>query len=708
MKDCKNESKCLASLAVFRGLYNSKNDVYSVISEFLKEIIISHSKHQFSLTEITQLLNTTFNFQLPDAIVQTALKRIDFLVKEQGLYIANNLASQKRPEINETQEQQQVKNNVILEQLFAYIRETQKVELTKEQKEIVVDSFCSFLLDDSNGHEYSEYISAFIISRSKELDFTNQLNFIKEGVVLYSGIKYNSNINNLGSWNTPLTIYIETEVLFHFAGYNGEVYKSLFTDFFSYVKEINTKAGKKLIALKYFVDVKDEIERFFRKAEYIVEGQDKINPSNTAMKSIIDGCESPADIILKKTVFFELLSNNSIKEDDYREYFIEENHKYNIIDQTTLDKVAKELEIEDISETLRFLNYVNIHRRENSENNFENIKVILLSGNSTTLKVAWHNDIKEHGKVPLATNLSFITNKFWFKLNKGFGKENYPKTFDIITKAQIILSGQLNESVRAKYEEYQEKYKRGELSEDQAVATIATLRSQSRNPENIVEDEISSILDSISEDKIEKYLEEHEFLKNKVIREVEDNIGLKKALVTKEEEIKKKDLLHEKEQQIKKEKEIALQQGILESQNLLLSEKTRNKESLESQKQPIDDEATQKFNNLKLIIAAGFIGYYILTYFLIWKFGWNFMEQMTYVINGTIPIIISFLYLLIFGEPINPVKYLENKKREIQLKKYTKFKFDLARLSELKVEIEDIKEKIKNTNKEIDKIKASI
>jgi hypothetical protein len=85
MKDCKNESKCLASLAVFRGLYNSKNDVYGVISEFLKEVVISQSKHQFSLTEITRLLNSTFDFHLSDAIVQTAIKRIDFIEKQQGV-----------------------------------------------------------------------------------------------------------------------------------------------------------------------------------------------------------------------------------------------------------------------------------------------------------------------------------------------------------------------------------------------------------------------------------------------------------------------------------------------------------------------------------------------------------------------------------------------------------------------------------------------
>lgn len=39
------ESKCLASLAVFRELYNSKKDISEIISEFLIEIIITESKH---------------------------------------------------------------------------------------------------------------------------------------------------------------------------------------------------------------------------------------------------------------------------------------------------------------------------------------------------------------------------------------------------------------------------------------------------------------------------------------------------------------------------------------------------------------------------------------------------------------------------------------------------------------------------------------
>ncbi|MDO5106261.1 hypothetical protein [Capnocytophaga sp.] len=87
MREIKEESKCLASLAVFRELYNNDKDVYSVICEFLREIISSHGKYQFTLTEITALLNDTYDFKIPEAIVNTSLSRFKTtLKKESGLF----------------------------------------------------------------------------------------------------------------------------------------------------------------------------------------------------------------------------------------------------------------------------------------------------------------------------------------------------------------------------------------------------------------------------------------------------------------------------------------------------------------------------------------------------------------------------------------------------------------------------------------------
>ncbi|NMC58293.1 MAG: hypothetical protein GYA51_02695, partial [Candidatus Methanofastidiosa archaeon] len=525
MTEIKEESKCLASLAVFRELYNNNRDIYAVICEFLKEIISKNGKYQFNLTEITQLLNDTYDFSIPEAVVGTSLNRFGkSLTKSHGIFtVIDKEAFKITGRLTGTHLEIQNNNETVINDLISFIEEKTNFKLTDNEKEKVVHSFCSFIIDESTNQPYSEYVSAFIVKEKKDFGFISRLNTIKEGVVLYTGLKYNSNLNELGSWTTELTVFVETEILFHFAGYNGVLYQTLFNDFFDLVKEINSKNqkknGKKLIHLKYFTDVKDEIEKFFKKAEHIVSGRDKANPSKTAMTSIIDGCTSPADIIEKKTRFYELLKSNGIIEDDYANYYSDFNHKFNLEDQELLKAISERTGIDDVYPYLKYLSYVNIHRKGNSNRSFENIGYILLSGTSNTIIIALDEAIKPNGSVPLATNLSFITNKLWFRLNKGFGKGTYPKSFDIVTKAQIVLSTQVNNSVAEKFDELQDKYKKGVLSEEQAVASIAELRRQAKKPEDIKEDDLQEILGSIDENSIETYLKEQELFKNKAAKQ---------------------------------------------------------------------------------------------------------------------------------------------------------------------------------------------
>jgi hypothetical protein len=426
------------------------------------------------------------------------------------------------------------------------------------------------MIDESTNQPYSEFVSSFIVKEKKDAGFIERLNTIKEGVVLYTGLKYNSNLNELGSWMTELTVFVETEILFHFAGYNGELYQTLFNDFFDLVKEINSKNqkknGKKLIHIKYFAEVKEEIERFFKKAEYIVSGRDKANPSKTAMTSIIDGCTSPAEIIEKKTRFYELLKSNGILEDDFAYYYSDHNHKYNLEDQELIKAISERtgIEIEDVYSHLKYLNFINIHRKGISNRGFENIGYILLSGTSNTVLIAWDDAIKPEGNVPLASTLNFITNKLWFRLNKGFGQGTYPKSFDIVTKAQIVLSTQVNNSVAVKFDELQIKFKNGLLSEEQAISSIAELRRQAKRPEDIKEDELQEILRSIDENSIETYLKEQELFKNKAAKQEQENERLKKTLQQLEEEkrAKEAELLDEirRKEQENQEKERKIQE----------------------------------------------------------------------------------------------------------------------------------------------------
>lgn len=550
MKDSLQESKCLASLAVFRELYNSEKDIYGIIGEFLKEIISTNGKHQFTLNEITQLLNDTYDFKIPEAVVNTSLSRFKGAIeKASGLFtITNQAIFTVTGKLTGKHNTIQHSNSLIIENLFKFIEEEKKATISEDEKEKIVHSFCSFIIDESTTQDYSEYVSAFIVKGKQDSDFTNQLNTIKEGVVLYTGLKYNSNLNDLGSWNTELTIYIETEILFHFAGLNGQLYQILFNDFFTLVKEINQKSqkntGKRLIHLKYFPEIKDEIERFFKKAEYIVSGKDKANPSKTAMTTIIDGCKSPAEVIEKKTRFFELLKTNSIHEDDYSNYYSEYNHRFNLEDQNLLKTLSKNTGIEDVSVYLKYLNFINIHRKGISDRGFENVGYVLLSGTANTLQLAWDENLKPNGNVPLASNLSFLTNKLWFRLSKGFGKGEYPKSFDIVTKAQIVLSTQLNDSVGDKFDELQIKFKNGKLSEEEAIASIAELRRQAKRPEEINELDINDVLKSIEESSIEEYLKEQQLLKSNAQKQVEENLKLKEKIdkIQQEKEAKENEL----------------------------------------------------------------------------------------------------------------------------------------------------------------------
>jgi len=564
MQEIKEESKCLASLAVFRELYNNDKDVRSIICEFLKEIITSKAKHQFTLTEITALLNETYDFKIPEAVVNTSLNRFKTaLIKAEGIFtVSDQTAFNTTGKLTDKHNEIKTSNEAIIYNLFNFIETEKNTTLTDDEKAAITHSFISFIIDEATTQNFSNYISAYIVKEKQNANFTKQLNTIKEGIVLYTGLKYNSSLNELGSWNTELTIFLEMEILFHFVGYNGELYHLLINDLFSLIKEINQaslkNSGKRLIHLKYFSDVKNDIEGYFKKAEYIVQGKDKANPSKTAMTTIIDGCKTPADIIAKKTKFYELLKLNSISEDDYSQYYSAQNHKYNLEDQDLLKELSKKLGIANLQSYLKYLSFINIHRKGKNDNTFERIGFVLLSGTSNTLRLALDESIKLNGNIPLASNLSFLTNKFWFKLNKGFGKSEHPKSFDIVTKAQIVLSTQLNDSVSDKFDELQIKLKNGKMTKEEAISTIARLRSESKRPEDIDEDNIENILSSIEESSIETHLKEQELFKQKAKEQEAENIKLKETIdksVVKEDQLKE-DIRKKEEENERKENQL--------------------------------------------------------------------------------------------------------------------------------------------------------
>ena len=85
------------------------------------------------------------------------------------------------------------------------------------------------------------------------------------------------------------------------------------------------------IKLRYFLDVKKEIEDFFSTAILIIEGKRILNTEAIAMKNILNGCNTASDINIKKADFFtELKSRYGILLDEKTDYYEKSEYQYNL------------------------------------------------------------------------------------------------------------------------------------------------------------------------------------------------------------------------------------------------------------------------------------------------------------------------------------------------------------------------------------------
>lgn len=514
MNTQRNQTKLLSSLAVFRELYNSKQDYYQIIETFINYIIHARHLHNFKLIEISNLLNETFEFELPIAIVNSTISKMSNINRIDGIcYVKNeevNLISEVDAQLHESQ----IETSTIIDSLIKFVEEKKNIKITGKRRHSLQASFCSFLLNEVNDNEYNEYISAFIIDNSTRIDFSSNLEKIKEGVILYSGLKHESDFFDASIWKNELVIFCDVEILFHLAGYNGELYKIFFEDFLKLVSEINEKVDGTAIKLKYFGEVQREIDGFFTKARYLLDGNEQIDPSNVAMNSILNGCGMPSDILEKKTEFFNILEKHNICEADYHDFYSEENQKYNLISEELLRELSTDFN--DIDNTLKILNYIAILRKRNRSINLKECEYIFLTGTTETLKIAKDRRVKSKEIYKYAINLFRITEELWYVLNKGFGNLNYPKSFDVISKSQTILSTIIRCKVSDKFFELKNEANSGRLSEELAIARLIDLKSHVMKPEDITKSRIDDALSLITEDSINKFIEEEAVKRNRI------------------------------------------------------------------------------------------------------------------------------------------------------------------------------------------------
>lgn len=549
-----NATSILAAFATLKTLNDENNysSPYQLLAEFINYIICEKKIYSFTTIEMKNQLSEAFGFEIPEAVVKTASKAMDYISRKDNVFTVDKEKLIANNKFYESIKLAKNDNNCIIKRISAYITEKY------QDKELIENDLSSdliaFLIDEhyKSSGKYTDIISEFVLKYEGDEFVQHGLNAIREGSLLYIGI--NHNINETGSLTKPLTLYLDVEVLFSLVGFNGEVYKTLTYDLYNQVCIANkSKTENSRIMLKYFDDTKKEIDKFFGTAESIVEGKIKLS-NKPAMKAIVTGCNTASDVRIKKSDFFSKLSHEyKIMPDGETNYYKEELKKYNLESMDYLD--------ESDQEAWRFVSHINKLRKGKSHNNNLESEYLFVTNTYNILKVSKKQslEVKENEKMDsicdFAITVDKMTNILWYKLGSNFGCREFPNNINTVLKARLVLASNIATNVERIYKETMEQYRMGEITDEQLAARIITLREKPVFPEELEGDHIDDNMD-FSAEYLSRYEEEVKSNKNalqekeKIIREIEAQKQLE--IDEKEKTIKKKEQqLQEREKENK-------------------------------------------------------------------------------------------------------------------------------------------------------------
>ena len=557
----------LASYVTYKELYANDNyrSAYQILAEFIKYIIYTEKIYSFSIPELKKKVHDVFGFRLPNAVIKSAIKKIDYVerIQNKDEYSVNWQNLKVDTKFLQYKEKAEKENTILTERLVLYAEKKKQNGVDRNE---IIQELIAYLLDQSNGSKYQEVISAFILENSEDDDLVKQLNTIREGSILYMGL--NCNITETGSITDNLTLYLDMEILFDIYGYNGEVFKNLANDLISLVKEANVSSKK--IKLKYFEETKQEVLDFFSVATEIVK-TGKYLRENVAMKAIVNGCANSTDISDKQSDFFhELQYRYGITLDEKNDYYTKADYAANLEGSYSVD--------EEQQVGLKHLSNINKLRNNQVYHDYTKTGYLFVTQTWKTLELAKiiaeeYEDKQENSDEDkicrLAIDMSFLTNILWYKLNRGFGAITYPQNLNSVIKAKIVLANFISQNVTISYNKYRKEYMEGVLTAEQMAGRLLGLREKALKPEDITIDNLSDNL-NFDANYLCRYEEERELQKIK-LEEKEELIN-QLTLNSKESQEK---LDRAIDTAISMQEKVSNQTEIIEKQKVKLEEKDK-------------------------------------------------------------------------------------------------------------------------------------
>lgn len=639
----------LASYATFKELYSNGQykSPYQILAEFVNYILYTENIYSFTLSDLKRRLGEMFGFDLPIAVIKTTTKGIEYVEKtDANTYSVDLQALKANPNFKVYQENATEESIHISNLLIDFVQ----AEFSDQyfEKNRLIQEFVAYLLDDSIDGRYHDIISKFIIVNENNSEIQSQIQSIREGSILYAGLNYN--ISDIGSITKNLTLYLDTEILFSLVGYNGEIYRELAMDFFRIVQSANV--GERRIHLRYFKEVKEEIESFFAAAEDIVSGKG-MKRNNSAMIAITTGCSDSTDVVDRMSDFFQKLKVEFlIVEDEKNSYYSTEDYDANLEGITFGEDIPDD---EESAQAVRFISNINKLRKNVKYYEYTESGYIFVTATNRVLEISKKviesctGETDDKKMAGYALHVDSITNILWYKLNKGFGNKNYPKNLNAVIKAKTVLSRHISQEVTRSYREMKKQYDAGMLTQDQMGARIMALRKKAEKPDELSSDNIDNNL-NFDPEYINRY-EDTMVAKDKLLRE--------KELIIHEMQNR---ACFEKKQY---EKNMLEMQSVIDSQNTKQHEQQKRIDSQQEQINQLLEEKEKKARRIKKIKKISLFTVIILLYvgiiagsvFVIYRFckfkKWDFATIISIVLGaiGTLSfwqVVIKRVYKKIF------------------------------------------------------------
>lgn len=528
-----NESKVLATYCTYKTLYEQKKDAYDIVAGFIKYAVAKDRSREYSLINISDLIAKEFGLNIPDYVIKTAIKRLKFITKRNQIYMVIFEEHNPQGNFSDIQNNSLERAKIVFSQLNEYAKENiPEIKDEKDNKKIQYLHTCFFkyLVDERVDDKMATYISNFTIKCTP--DTRDIIDSMRAGHILYWGLKNNDHLDEISSWKTPLTLFLDMEILFHIAGYNGIVYKRLADELLSLINDVNKK--QRYISLRYFTSTKESIERFFVAAENKYRLMEAPFEQSTAMEAILNNCKMASDILDKKSDFFRLLTSKSIIEDNYKDYYDKNLSQYNLEGIDISDEKYHSIcngneEKIKLEERIKMISHINKRRRGKIFTDYRECEYLLLTGTNDTLNLAKEIVTEEAKKeginkpvIPYAVNMNTLTNVIWYRLSSKLKATqpcpSYPSNVSSVLKAQVVLSSLLGKSISKLYEDTAAQYKNKKISKDDCISRIINYKDEEILPENINEKNVDKICSFITQDDMNSYKDDKKILENEIKR----------------------------------------------------------------------------------------------------------------------------------------------------------------------------------------------